>query len=150
MSGARIRAAEARDVESLARLRTLWRGEPLTSEFVGQFRAWWDREQPSRWWWIAEDGSDVAVGMVNLKLFDRMPTPLSAPSRWGYLANLYVDPAYRGQGIGDALVAALVARAVDENLVRIVLAPSEQALPLYRRHGFGPADELVLCRLRAD
>ena len=150
MSDARIRSAQAADIVSLARLRALWRGEAVTPEFVERFRAWYEREQPSRWCWIADNETDGAVGMVNLKLFERMPSPSSPPSRWGYLANLFVRPEHRGRGIGDALVTALVDRSIAENLVRIVLAPSEQALPLYGRHGFGPADELVLRRLRAD
>jgi GNAT superfamily N-acetyltransferase len=150
-SDIRVRTADLADVDDLAQLRAQWRGDPPTPEFLDRFRAWFAHEQATRWFWLAEhSSSDGAIGMVNMKLFERMPSPSSPPSRWGYLANLYVSPPHRGRGAGDALVAALVDRAVAEDLVRIVLAPSEQALPIYRRHGFGPADELVLRRLRAD
>jgi GNAT superfamily N-acetyltransferase len=141
---AHIRAADAADVEALARLRALWRDEPVTASFVADFRAWHARES-DRWWWLAVDGGEP-VGMVNLKVFDRMPSPGAAPSRWGYLGNLFVLPAMRGQGLGARLIDALLARADDADLVRVVLSPSAPSRPLYARHGFVPADELLVRR----
>jgi len=139
-----IRTAGNDDIAELARLRTAWREEPLTSQFLDAFRSWFEREQNSRWWWLAEAEAGTAVGMVNLKLFDRMPNPGKAPSRWGYLANLYVEPAHRRGGTGGLLVEAVVAKAQAEGLARLVLAPSEQAMQLYARFGFRTARELLL------
>jgi len=141
-----VRAAGPDDVDALARLRAAWREDDATAEFVATFREWFGREQASRAWWLAEsDGA--AIGMVNIETFERMPTPGRGPSRWGYLANLYVVPAYRGSGAGGRLINAAIEHARAHNFVRLVLAPSEQALPLYNRHGFRSADELLLLPL---
>ena len=144
-----VRVAGPEDVEALARLRAAWRDEPMTPSFVADFRAWHTRES-DRWWWLAVQGDGESVGMVNLKVFERMPSPGAAPSRWGYLANLFVLPAARGRGIGGELVEALVRRADRADLVRVVLSPSQQSLPLYARHGFVPADELLVRRRPRD
>lgn len=82
--------------------------------------------------------------MVNVKIFERMPSPTHPSGRWGYLANLFVDPSVRGEGIGAALVQAAVDCAHDQGLVRLVLSPSELSVPLYRRLGFRAADELMV------
>jgi GNAT superfamily N-acetyltransferase len=145
----KVRAADIDDVEELARLRALWREQPISRDFVASFRDWFLREHASRWWWIAaEDGH--TVGMVNLKIFDRMPAPDRPTSRWGYLANLFVTPDCRRSGVGGALIAAVIDRARGEGLVRVVLSPSELSIPLYGRYGFRPADDLLLLSLEAD
>lgn len=69
------------------------------------------------------------------------------PSRWGYLANLFVMPEHRGCGLGAELLTALLGAARERGLVRVVLSPSEASRPLYARHGFGPADGLICCEL---
>jgi GNAT superfamily N-acetyltransferase len=143
-----VRSAGATDVEALARLRAAWREEDATSGFVATFREWMEREQSSRMWWLAEHDGD-ATGMVNVKTFERMPSPGAAASRWGYLANLYVLAAYRGSGAGSELIQAAVEHARARNFVRLVLAPSEPALPLYARHGFRSAHELLVLPLDA-
>jgi GNAT superfamily N-acetyltransferase len=141
-----VRQADADDVERLARLRAVWRATQVSGEFLATFREWFVREQASRWWWIAVD-DDNAIGMVNLKIFERMPSPDVSPTRWGYLANLFVVPDQRRSGVGSLLVAAVVDRARNEGLVRVVLAPSELSIPLYGRHGFRAATELLLLPL---
>ncbi|HWC36555.1 MAG TPA: GNAT family N-acetyltransferase [Mycobacteriales bacterium] len=141
----KVRAADTDDIEELARLRAAWREQPVSRDFVASFRDWFLREHASRWWWIAAQGH--TVGMVNLKVFDRMPVPDRPMSRWGYLANLFVTSECRGSGVGAALIAAVIDRARGEGLVRVVLSPSELSIPLYGRHGFRPADDLLLLSL---
>jgi GNAT superfamily N-acetyltransferase len=144
-----IRQADIDDVDELARLRAAWREQVASSDFLAVFREWFLREQLSRWWWIALDDRE-AVGMVNVKLFDRMPSPDRPASRWGYLANLFVAPARRRDSVGAALIGAVVDRATTEGLVRLVLSPSELSVPLYGRHGFRPATDLLLLPLTED
>lgn len=138
-----IRRADLQDVAALAELRAAWREASATPDFVAEFRAWVEQEGSTRWWWIAEvDGRPV--GMVNVKLFSRMPGPGTTPTRWGYLSNLFVLPEARGAGVGGALIEALLAEADAQRLVRVVLSPSELAIPLYERFGFAPASSLLL------
>src|SRR5258708_752314 len=54
-----------------------------------------------------------------------------------YLADLFVDPAHQGQGIGGALLRALFA---DHDGPRFTMASgSAAARKLYERHGMAPA-----------
>jgi len=55
------------------------------------------------------------------------------------LFSLWVDPSARGCGVGDALVEAVIDRAVVEAALRVVLVVREQnhrAIDLYLRNGF--------------
>src|SRR3954469_22907788 len=105
-----VRQAGEADIDMLVGLRASWRGEPVTTEFAATFRNWFVREGSTRWWWLAIDANEP-VGMVNMKLYERMPSPGWPASRWGYLANLFVLPRHRGAGVGASLVAAVVERA---------------------------------------
>ena len=57
----------------------------------------------------------------------------------GYIANVAVDPSCRRQGIGDALIAAVLDRAQALCLAFVTLELRESNLPaaaLYKKHGF--------------
>ena len=147
MSEIVIRRAEDADVPAIVALRSEWTqewgGAADDPGFAERFADWFERESPRRVTWLAEaDGR--AVGMMNLSVFDRMPRPGQAPSSWGYLANAFVLAAYRNRGIGGKLLAALLGYADANHFARVVLSPSQRAIPLYQRAGFAPADSLLL------
>lgn len=141
-----IRLADEADVPALADLRresAFERHPPSRDEgFGARFASWYEQEAARRLTWLAQD-EDRAVGMMNLVVFERMPRPGPDPGRWGYLANAYVRPDYRNQGIGARLVHAILAYADGRGFARVVLSPSQRAIPFYRRAGFGPADALL-------
>ncbi|MDY5565424.1 MAG: ribosomal protein S18-alanine N-acetyltransferase [Candidatus Limivicinus sp.] len=59
----------------------------------------------------------------------------------GYISNVAVAPAYRRQGVADALISALMTRAEELNLAFVTLevrAGNEPAKALYAKHGFVP------------
>ena len=59
----------------------------------------------------------------------------------GYIANVAVSPDWRRKGIGDALIAELLRRAVSRELAFVTLevrAGNEAAKALYAKHGFVP------------
>jgi GNAT superfamily N-acetyltransferase len=147
-----IRLASEADVPALADLRresAFERYPECEDEGFGErFAAWYEQEACRRLTWLAEDkglagDQGHAVGMMNFVLFERMPRPGPDPGRWGYLANAYVRPDYRNQGIGGRLLDAILAYADDRGFARVVLSPSQRSVPFYRRAGFGPADELL-------
>ncbi len=146
MATPQIRLATDADVSSLAGLRAEWESEkrPVETEgFESEFRSWFSIESPRRLFWIASaDGVDV--GMVNLMLFDRMPSPGSPSGGWGYLGNMYVSRRCRNRGIGRLLAGALLAEADSLGLERVVLNPTKRAIPFYVRNGFRGAHELLL------
>jgi GNAT superfamily N-acetyltransferase len=143
-----IRTAGDADAPALAALRRAWTTEwhgPADDEgFEARFLAWYQRESGHRVCWVAEVGGKPA-GMMNMAVFDRMPQPGQDPVSWGYLGNAFVLPAYRDQGIGSALLRALLAHADERRFVRVVLSPSARSVPFYQRFGF-TADHGLLVR----
>jgi GNAT superfamily N-acetyltransferase len=132
-------------------LRRAWNeeraGAPLADEgFEARFLEWYERESSRRVTWLAEAGG-VLVGMMNLAVFERMPSPGRDSGRWGYLGNAFVLAAHRNQGIGSALLAAVLGYAGERGFARVVLSPSERSVPFYQRVGFVPADALLLRRM---
>lgn len=73
-----------------------------------------------------------------------MPKPGQPTTYWGYLSNAFVSPEYRNAGVGRMLIDALLAYAREHSLGRVLLNPSDRAIPFYTRAGFGPADMLLV------
>ncbi|GCD92343.1 N-acetyltransferase [Nocardioides sp. LS1] len=146
---AEIRVAGWDERHDVAALRRAWTeenaGHPVEDDdFTGRFEEWLEREQDQRVTWLGYvDG--VAVAMVNLLVFTRMPRPgESAPTQWGYLANCYVLPEHRNGGLGGRMLDALTAYADEQGFVRVVLSPSPRSVPFYLRGGFEPATSLMV------
>jgi GNAT superfamily N-acetyltransferase len=136
----------------LTRMRLAWSAEQgldatddaALDAFSDRMERWWDQQSGHRLAWVARTGEGDAVGMANASVFERMPKPGTPPSRWAYVANVWVDPAHRRRGVGGLLMGGLVDWARTERLVRVVLAPSEVSRPLYRAFGFKAADDSLL------
>jgi GNAT superfamily N-acetyltransferase len=124
----RVRVAGPADIPAVARLR--WgprtRTEPAFQQRVAV--------------WLAELADD-AVGFASMLEYRRMPRPDRPDRCWGYVANMQVREDARNRGIGAALLDAVIAAAAQRDYVRLVLAPTERALPFYRRAGFVVPDE---------
>jgi GNAT superfamily N-acetyltransferase len=99
---------------------------------------------------IALDPSGAAAGMVSLWLSDCPLRPDITP----WLASLYVAPAARGQGLGNALLALAEAEARHLGLPRLHLM-TDQSEAHYAAHGWttferfedcGPMAGVVLMR----
>jgi GNAT superfamily N-acetyltransferase len=95
----------------------------VTTAFLRDFKP--GREQC----WVAEVGDTIAGSIFLTDEQDGL-------SR---LRLLYVEPAFQGRGIGDALVAACVAFARDVGYAKITLwthSILHGARRIYARHGF--------------
>lgn len=125
----------------LAALRRAWNEENAGTiidddGFVSVFTTWWEAERDTRTFFIIElDG--VAIGMANIKTYDRMPSAgRSSSGVWGYVGNVFVLPGHRNAGVGEALMDALVAWAWDRGMEHLRLAPSPRSSSFYARLGF--------------
>ena len=54
----------------------------------------------------------------------------------GHIGRMAVLGDWRGRGIGDAILAALVERAAARGMRRLVLNAQTHAVPFYARYGF--------------
>jgi GNAT superfamily N-acetyltransferase len=141
-----IRVASFADLPQVTSLRQQWsanRGfSGDTGEFAERVREWWERQGDSRVCWLALD-EELAIGMANLAVFERMPHVGVPVRRWGYVRNVWVDPVHRRRGVATALMTAVIDWCRARSFERIVLNPSQVSVPMYHGLGFRPADELL-------
>jgi GNAT superfamily N-acetyltransferase len=141
-----VQAAGAAALPDLLALRLAWKpaANPQEAEaFTAGLTQWWTAEGERRRLWLARHTDGSAVGMANATVFTRMPVPGRGGVRWLYVSNVFVREEHRRVGVGRALMDAVVGWARAEELVRVVLAPSELSVPFYRDLGFRPAHDLM-------
>jgi GNAT superfamily N-acetyltransferase len=149
MAGFAIRDAAPADVPVIARfVRDLARYEKLEHEVVAtpeSFQAALFGPRSNLFGLIAEvDGTPAgfALCFYNFSTF--------VGRRGIYLEDLYVDPAYRGKGIGKAIFHHLARKAVNENCGRVewaVLDWNEPAIKFYESLGATPMKAWQVQRL---
>jgi GNAT superfamily N-acetyltransferase len=97
---------------------------------------------------VAESAGEV-VGFA--LFFTNFSTFLAQPGL--YLEDLYVKPARRGQGIGEALLTHLARLAVQRDYGRFewsVLDWNENAIRFYQRMGATVMTEWQICRVAGE
>jgi GNAT superfamily N-acetyltransferase len=70
-----------------------------------------------------------------------------------YVEDIFVRPAYRGRGIGKALMAQLARRCVEQGYARCewaVLDRNAPSIAFYRSIGAQVLDEWKICRLSGE
>lgn len=147
-----LRQAELRDVGVIVQLiRELAEFEQL-SHLVQvtpeKLRPQLFSEKPAAEAWVAEVGGEV-VGFA--LFYTNFSTFLAQPGL--YLEDLYVQPAHRGSGIGEALLTRLARLAVERNCGRFewsVLDWNEPAIRFYQRMGAMVMPEWRICRLAGE
>jgi GNAT superfamily N-acetyltransferase len=142
MAEIRVRLTAAADIPTIASLRAQWTGARSDPAFEARVREWLIAEGDRRLIWLASLGDEPA-GLASLLEYHRMPRPDRLRSRWGYVGNMFVREDLRNRGIGSALLGAIITEAEAPGYARIVLSPTERAVPFYRRAGFVDADAAV-------
>jgi len=149
MSDAVIRRTTARDVQAMAMLR---RADAIERRsvapgadpgFEARFAEWAAVTDGRSVAWLAELRGEP-VGMLHMFVQPRMPMPDRDTARWAYIGVLFVLSGYRDAGLGTRLLGTALDHATEHGLSRILLHPTERAIPLYRRTGFAPADQYVV------
>ncbi len=91
--------------------------------------------------WFAEVDGSVVAG-VGLLVMDWMPGPLDPSTRRAYVANVYTEPAYRGQGLATRLMRTLLAYCHEQGFPSVSLHASQFGRPLYEGLGFLMTNEM--------
>ena len=148
-----IRFAVPADAPELARLRWDFRADEhdrqSRSEFMAECTVWLDAAMNSERWLVivaaaqgAPGRADNLVGCMYLQLVEKVPIPGAIHRAWGYVTNVYVEADWRSQGIGGQMLDLLTAAGREQALEFLIVWPSEEAVPFYRRAGFRPAAEI--------
>jgi GNAT superfamily N-acetyltransferase len=145
-----LRVASESDAPTLARLRYELRSplDEVVEEdvtFIQRCTLWMRHRlrDHSAWrCWIAERQGTL-VGNIWVQLVEKIPNPASEPEYYIYLTNFYVTEECRGKGIGSMLLLAALAWGKTNNVHFAILAPTERSRPLYLRHGFSDAHDLM-------
>ncbi len=143
-----IRAATPADAVELARLRWDFRvGEQSSEprdEFLRGFEAWFHEALASGRWIVAvaESAPGALCGCMYLERVTKLPLPGTFRREWGYITSAYVAAEERGHGLGRKLLDHLIEAARGRGLEFLILWPSDDAVPFYRRAGFRPVSEV--------
>ncbi len=95
--------------------------------------------------YVAEDAAGSVVGFAHAYLM--YPPPLYAQELEAFLAEIYVEPSWRGKGVGHALVEQIRQWALSKQAKRVrleVLARNEKAPHFWNREGFRPFSILAI------
>jgi len=94
-----------------------------------------------RQWFVEHDTGGIAAG-GGIQVRPLLPRPDCRGAPEAIILNMYVEPAHRRRGLARRLLEAMLDWCQSQNIVRIVLHPSDQARPLYVSMGFQPTSEL--------
>lgn len=147
-----LRAAELRDVTAIVQLirelAAFERLEHLLQVTPEKLRPQLFGERPAAEAMVAEvQGEVVAFALY----FTNFSTFLAQPGL--YLEDLYVRPAQRGRGIGEAMLKRLAALAVDRGCGRFewsVLDWNADAIRFYERLGATVMPDWRICRVTGE
>lgn len=148
ISDVAIRPAGPDDARVLGALTLRWDlSQPHAvrrDDFVGEYAAAWLAAGSNRPAWLAEQPDGNPVGYVMGALVTRLPSLRPRTRGWLHLSAVYVDPAWRRQGLGERMLRAVAAWAAEQDLDRIQLNAADEARSLYRRVGFGAAQDTLM------
>jgi GNAT superfamily N-acetyltransferase len=145
------RAVRADDLDLVCRhrhemFRTSGRTDEVLSPMTAAFRDWLAPKLVSGAYfgWIVEASAD-AVGGLGMMVIDWPPHP-SHPTQGarGYILNVFVETAYRGQGIGHALIALAMEEAARRGLQHMILHATAMGRPMYETLGWKPTSEMAI------
>jgi ribosomal protein S18 acetylase RimI-like enzyme len=101
--------------------------------------------------WVAESAAlpVEVVGGAGVQLRPILPRPSAGGHGLelgpeAIVLNVYVEPAWRRRGVGEALMRSVLDAMAERNIRRVVLHASDTGRPLYERLGFKQTNEMRL------
>ena len=146
-----IRRATPADIEALARLRLALlremgnvRDESQEVPLLDALRDYFQRTMSTDEFlaWVAEaEGETVAIS--GLVFFERPPDAGNPAGVEAYLMNMYTLPAWRGRGLGSALLDEIIGFVRTTPARRISLHATDVGRPVYESAGFRAATSVM-------
>lgn len=81
--------------------------------------------------------------MAWVALVARVPRPGETRRISADIQTVYVEPDYRGRGVGSALASAAVEHGEQAGAARVTVHSSRRAVPMYERIGFAASSRLL-------
>ncbi|MEO2078190.1 MAG: GNAT family N-acetyltransferase [Bacillus sp. (in: firmicutes)] len=92
--------------------------------------------------WLVEDNEEIiACGAV--VFYEFPPSYTNKTGKKAYIANMYTNKNYRGQGIATKLLTKLVDEVKNSGVTKIWLGASKMGRPVYKKFGFIETDEFL-------
>jgi GNAT superfamily N-acetyltransferase len=131
------RAGRDRQVAVLAEL------QDIDPERLAAYADWVSAHAETHRPFVAEvDG--YVVGAAWLLIAERVPRGASLVRRYGDVQSVMVRQQYRNQGIGAALIAAILTEAHTQHLAHVTVHSGRRAVDFYLRSGFSHHRQLLL------
>jgi ribosomal protein S18 acetylase RimI-like enzyme len=137
-----LRRATTSEAGALARLRYELRAELGVAQepeatFLDRCARWMaDRLQRQDWTcWVA-DAEGAVRGTLWIQFLEKLPNPVGEPEHHAYITSFYIQAAYRGGGVGSALLTAALEDCTARSVDSVFLWPTARSRSLYQRHGF--------------
>lgn len=83
---------------------------------------------------VETDGDCIGTGIIFYYL--SVPSVFNPQGRNAYITSLYVNPDFRKQGIGSAIVQKLMETAAERGFQVVMLNASKMGMPMYEKLGF--------------
>ncbi|NMG21210.1 GNAT family N-acetyltransferase [Brasilonema bromeliae] len=95
---------------------------------------------------VAEVNGAVVVGSASCQLYSGLNPNVFIPEyrKYGYIWCVYVEPAYRRQGIAKQLTSTTVNYLKAVGCTRVVLNASPSGKPVYEQLGFSSSNAMHL------
>ncbi|GIF20843.1 hypothetical protein Ate02nite_35730 [Paractinoplanes tereljensis] len=132
-----MRRAGVADAAALAELRGI--GPEQLAAYAGWVAGHAETHLP----FVAEADGYV-VGSAWLLVAERVPGNGSLDRRYGDVQSVMVREEWRNQGIGAALMAAILAEARARGLLHVTVHSGRRAIDFYLRNGFSHHRQLLL------
>ncbi|GAA3276383.1 GNAT family N-acetyltransferase [Dactylosporangium vinaceum] len=132
-----VRRAAATDAAVLAELQGLEPGK------LAAYAEWIATHAETHLPFVGEvDGHVVAAAWLHIA--ERVPRNDAFDRRCGDVQSVMVREDYRNQGVGAALITAILAEAETRNLTHVTVHSSRRAVDFYLRHGFSHHRQLLI------
>jgi predicted GNAT family N-acyltransferase len=100
-----------------------------------------EQQVPSALEW---DGSDASCQHALAEDMEGVPIGTGRLLPDGHIGRMAVLAAWRGRGVGSAILTELVRWAADEGMTEVVLNAQTHALRFYEQHGFSAEGAVFL------
>jgi len=145
-------ASQAEDSLIAQHFYQLWRdndvpADSIRSDWLATILQFIDRARQDLFYkaFVAEVGG-AAIGSASCQLFAGLyPLALADNYRkYGYIWGVYVEPAYRKQGLAKRLTTEAIAHLQAIGCTRVILHASPSGKPVYSSLGFSATNEMGL------